>query len=64
MALELDFVSARTNKRHHHHHLVLRMQNPCRRQAIITLGANATTCRRQAILILACTCTNEILFAS
>jgi hypothetical protein len=23
------------------------MQNPCRRQAIITLGANATTCRRQ-----------------
>ncbi len=29
-------------------YLVLRMQNPCRRQAIITLGANATTCRRQA----------------
>ena len=34
-------------------YLVLRMQNPCRRQAIIiTLGANATTCRRQAICIL------------
>ena len=28
------------------------MQNPCRRQAITTLGANATTCRRQAIYIL------------
>ena len=36
------------------YYLVLRMQNPCRRQAIIiTLGANATTCRRQAIYILA-----------
>ncbi len=35
------------------YYLVLRMQNPCRRQAIkITLGANATTCRRQAIYIL------------
>jgi hypothetical protein len=33
-------------------YLVLRMQNRCRRQAIITLGANATTCRRQAIYIL------------
>jgi hypothetical protein len=33
-------------------YLVLRMPNPCRRQAIIiTLGANATTCRRQAIII-------------
>ena len=30
-------------------YLVLRMQNPCRRRAIITLGANATTCRRQSI---------------
>jgi hypothetical protein len=29
------------------YYLVLRMQNPCRRQALITLGANATTCRRQ-----------------
>jgi len=28
------------------------MQNPCRRHAIITLGANATTCRRQATYIL------------
>ena len=34
------------------YYLVLRMQNPCRRQAIITLGANATTCRRQTIYIL------------
>jgi hypothetical protein len=34
------------------YYLVLRMQNPCRRQAIIiTLGANATTCRRQAIYV-------------
>ena len=35
------------------YYLVLRMQNPCRRQAIIiTLGANVTTCWRQAIYIL------------
>jgi hypothetical protein len=34
------------------YYLVLRMPNPCRRQAItITLGANETTCRRQAIYI-------------
>jgi hypothetical protein len=34
------------------YYLVLRMPNPCRRQAIIiTLGVNATTCRRQAIYI-------------
>jgi hypothetical protein len=38
------------------------MQNPCRRQAIITLGANATTCRRIIITVEGEAVTDEAFF--